>query len=132
MKKTFSLKKSREFQAVFHAKNVAGDGLLTVFARVREPAEGEVRDGAPARLGLSVSKRYGSAVRRVRWKRLVREAFRALRPSLPTGLDFVVCPGRARTSDSLQAYQKSLKKLLPLVAKKSQRGIISRQVVEEE
>ncbi len=43
-----------------------------------------------ARLGITVSKKVGHAPIRSRWKRLVREAFRRLRPELAPGLDIVV------------------------------------------
>jgi ribonuclease P protein component len=46
-----------------------------------------------ARLGLAVSRRYGSAVQRNRFKRIVREAFRGRRDDLPA-VDLLVMPLR--------------------------------------
>jgi ribonuclease P protein component len=48
------------------------------------------RDESEARLGLTVSRRVGCAVRRNRIKRLVREAFRTDRALFPAGADVVV------------------------------------------
>ena len=51
------------------------------------------RPGLPVlRLGLSVSKDHGPAVRRNKIKRILREAFRLERPSLPVGFDVIVIP----------------------------------------
>ncbi|MEX1364595.1 MAG: ribonuclease P protein component [Nannocystaceae bacterium] len=50
------------------------------------------RDGSElpgARLGVTVTRKVGKAVLRNRIKRLVREAYRRERTSLPTGLDMV-------------------------------------------
>lgn len=46
------------------------------------------------RLGITVSKRYGKAHDRNRFKRLVREAFRLHRPLLPPSIDINVFPKR--------------------------------------
>lgn len=43
-----------------------------------------------ARLGLSVPRRVGTAVKRNRVKRMLREAFRLSQHHLPAGLDLVV------------------------------------------
>ncbi len=132
VKKTFSIKTTAEFQAVFKCKCSAGDGLLVVYG---------MRNGrSRSRIGLSVSKRFGGAVVRVRWKRLVREAFRKTEPGLMESvvdfqpMDFVIVPGKLRRSDFLPDFQKSLQKLLLSVAKKSKRDIIDRnlELVQEQ
>jgi ribonuclease P protein component len=47
-------------------------------------------DGAPLRLGITVSKRVGGAVVRARVKRLLREVFRQNKDRLPPGLQLVI------------------------------------------
>jgi ribonuclease P protein component len=47
---------------------------------------------AQARLGMSVSRKWGHAIVRNRIRRLYREAFRLSKPQLPTGMDFVFIP----------------------------------------
>jgi ribonuclease P protein component len=49
-------------------------------------------DGGPARLGITVTRKFGDAVRRNRAKRLIREAFRRSPELFPAGTDVVVIP----------------------------------------
>ncbi len=70
------------FAAVFDAKVRRGAGPLVIYAAPNEL-------GHP-RLGLSVGRRVGNAVRRNRIKRLLREALRLAQHELPGSLDLLV------------------------------------------
>lgn len=94
----FRLKSREDFARVFEKRVSAADGVLRMYA-----VEG---NEAYPRLGLSVSRRVGNAVVRNRHKRLLREAFRLLRPDLPA-LDMVVIP-HSRGEPELAAFQRSL------------------------
>jgi ribonuclease P protein component len=59
------------------------------------------------RLGLSVSRKVGSAVVRNRVKRLLREAFRTSASALPPGLDLVVV-ARPHQEWDLSRYAEAL------------------------
>jgi ribonuclease P protein component len=49
-------------------------------------------DDAPARLGITVTRKFGNAVARNRAKRVVRDVFRRSPDQLPAGIDVVVIP----------------------------------------
>lgn len=59
-------------------------------------------DQGPIRLGITVTRKVGNAVRRNRIKRLVREWFRQRRESVK-GLDLVIIAKRDFPSDTRQA-----------------------------
>ena len=68
---------------------------------------GAPNDLGHCRLGLSVSRRVGNAVRRNRIKRRLREAFRLLQHDLPAGYDLVVVVMRHEPLE-LGEYQSRL------------------------
>jgi ribonuclease P protein component len=55
----------------------------------------EKNSGESSRMAIALRRGYGNAVQRNRAKRLIRESFRLLKPSVPGGynLVFVVFPG---------------------------------------
>jgi ribonuclease P protein component len=81
----------RDFDRVFAEKRSAAAGPLVVYVAKN--------DRSVPRLGLVVSRKVGSAVRRNRWKRRLREAFRLEKQNLPQDVDIVVIPRRTEPED---------------------------------
>jgi ribonuclease P protein component len=109
MPRTYALPKSRhlrlpaEFSAVYEGKTRESRGPLTVYGLPNAL-------GHP-RLGMSVSRKVGTAVRRNRIRRLIRESFRLLQHDLPQGYDWVVVV-RPHEPLILAEYQKLLQAML--------------------
>lgn len=92
---TQRLRSQQHFRAVYARGRRAGGQWLTVVLLPRRPMP-EPIDGP--RLGVSVSKDHGGAVRRNKLKRLLREAFRLEQRQLPQHADLVLIP-RVRDCD---------------------------------
>ncbi|MGM0489453.1 MAG: ribonuclease P protein component [Planctomycetota bacterium] len=106
------LRHQSDFDRVYAGNVHAADGMLVVLGR--ENGTGTCR------LGLSISRRVGNAVVRNRWKRLIREAFRRQRATLPRGLDMVVRPRRG-AEPSFGAISASLPRLAKRVERRVRR-----------
>jgi ribonuclease P protein component len=113
------LSRSAEFERVYrHGRSVANRHLILYMF--------ENRGGGAPRLGLSVSRRVGSAVTRNSAKRLLREAFATLGRRLGDGLDVVVVarPPVAELAEreGLAGVQDSLAELVEKAAATPPRG----------
>jgi ribonuclease P protein component len=103
------LRRPGDFRRVYDRRRSAADERLIVYG---------CENGLPyLRLGLSVSRKVGPAVRRNRLRRLYREAFRLTRARMPTGLDLVLIP-RGPGEPTLAALRESLPRLVAEVARK--------------
>lgn len=80
------LTRSGDFDAVYRRGRSSAGRHLVVYAFVRPEADPQ----APARLGLSVSRKVGGAVERNRVKRVLRERFREIESELRPGIDLVI------------------------------------------
>src|SRR5690348_11117924 len=101
--KTRRLRTREEFSAVYDAKVRESRGPLMIYAR---PNGLEY-----PRLGLSTSRKVGTAVRRNRIRRLLREAFRHLQHDLPAGYDLLIVV-RPHEPLLLADYQRLLSSLV--------------------
>ncbi|MBI5723676.1 MAG: ribonuclease P protein component [Planctomycetes bacterium] len=124
------LRRQKDIARAFDSGLHASDRFITLRLAGRDV---EVQDGCQAghaagrqdgdspagesRMAVTVSVRYGNAVRRNRIKRLCREAFRLVRPELPAGIDYVIVPRRS-ACPTLEDLKNSLRTLAARLAGK--------------
>ena len=101
--KTHRIRSRSDFSAVFDNRVKSARGPLIAYARPN--------DLPHPRLGISISRNVGTAPRRNRIKRLLREAFRLHQHDWPKGYDMVLVV-RPHEPLILAEYQKILTALM--------------------
>lgn len=100
LRKRERLRKRREFLAVQRSgKRYHADLFVLIWAPGPAPW---------TRLGVTASRRVGGAVARNRAKRLIREAFRRNKPSLPPATDLVIIAKPAVVGAGLAEVERRL------------------------
>ena len=107
--KKLHLRSSADFKSVFDARTRDITGPLAFHARRNELAI--------SRLGMSVSRKVGTAVQRNRIRRRLRESFRLLQHDLPKELDVVVVV-RPHSPLELAEYQRLMRGAMQKLAVK--------------
>jgi ribonuclease P protein component len=102
------------FEHVFERGVKQTRGPLKVF--------GAANESGHARLGLSVSRRVGTAPRRNKIKRMLRESFRLMPQTRSEGYDLVIVV-RPHEPLALAAYQKLLAELFVGIAAQSNKKL---------
>jgi ribonuclease P protein component len=82
MEKTVVLNQNRDFMALYHrGRKIVLPYVILYVRKTRRNYN---------RLGITVGKKVGCAVKRSRARRIIRQAYREIEQQMPTGLDLVI------------------------------------------
>ena len=95
----FRLLKKPQFDAVFATRRAAGGAALVLHAARNDLGHN--------RVGIVIGRKYGNAVARNRFRRLIREAFRTTHLEQPPGWDWVALPKKPPPPPPTKKGQRS-------------------------
>ena len=99
-----SLKKRRDFEAVFNEGVSSSSSSLVIYSKPNELGF--------SRLGLAVSRKIGNAVIRNRIRRLLREAMRECAVDMSEHYDFVIIAKKSSAGGTLKTFVSSIESFL--------------------
>ena len=104
MKKQFRLRKRRDFSYTFKkGKSLANYCLVLVYRKTNAEV---------TRVGFSISKKFGTAVKRNRIKRQLREIYRSKIDNIKPGYDLVFIARRGAKAADFHTLKKQMENLL--------------------
>lgn len=103
------LHKRKEFQKVFDEGKIFNNEQIKVFALLN--------NSPVSRLGLVVGRKFGNAVKRNRFKRIFREAYRLNKRLLENGIDLIILPRPGLVELSLNSIEEKFVDLLTQINK---------------
>ncbi|RDI40872.1 ribonuclease P protein component [Falsibacillus pallidus] len=101
MKKEYRIKKNDEFQKVFKRGKSTANRQFVVYVLKKEEQE-------HFRIGLSVSKKIGNAVKRNEIKRYVRQFFLEVKDEIQKGNDYIIIARKPAAEMDFHEVKKSL------------------------
>ncbi|WP_062532614.1 ribonuclease P protein component [Jeotgalibaca dankookensis] len=107
MRKSFRVKKEKEFQKVFHNGASKANRQFVIYVL---PKEGQLH----FRVGLSVGKKIGNAVVRNSVKRKIRQALLEIKPMIKSEIDFIIIARQPTAKLSTEEVKKNLLHVLKL------------------
>lgn len=94
------LRNDKDFSKIYKRGKSVGDRYVVLFYR---------KNGLPYnRTGFLASKKVGNSVQRNRAKRLMKESYRKLEGTLPTGYDFILIARNTINGKKCAEVEKSL------------------------
>ncbi|GER67300.1 ribonuclease P protein component [Weizmannia acidilactici] len=114
MKKSYRVKKNEEFQEIFRNGKSYANRQFVVYVLKKENQK-------HFRIGLSVSKKLGKAVKRNEIKRYIRQVFLELKEEISPGNDYIIIARKPAAEMNFHQVKKSLIHVLKIanVLKKS-------------
>ncbi|MCL2016734.1 MAG: ribonuclease P protein component [Defluviitaleaceae bacterium] len=98
-----SLKKSREFKAVYDNKSFVANRLLVLYVKKTELPQ--------SRLGVAISRKVGNAAARNKLKRRIKEFMRLNNTNYATGYDIVIVARKGSAAASFDQIGQALSNL---------------------